>query len=213
MRSRQLKFVYWLVVGVACAPVLHKVFAESDAPRSGSPSAIGGGPASAAGEAAADPSRSGTSPHALTIPANAAATKTSRASGRAASRSGKPAPDHSGHARTGHASFYADRFGGRRMADGTPMDLRGDNAASRTLPLGTRALVTNLESGRRAVVTIQDRGPYVDGRIVDLSPATAATIGLTRTQGITLVEVAPITVPLPDGRVLLGDGASLSMLN
>jgi rare lipoprotein A len=56
-------------------------------------------------------------------------------------------------------------------------------------------------------VTIQDRGPYVRGRIVDLSPATAEEIGITRKEGVARVEVAPITVPQPDGQVKPGDGA------
>ncbi len=75
------------------------------------------------------------------------------------------------------------------------------NAASVTLALGTTAKVTNLETGRSAIVTIRDRGPYVRGRIVDLSPATARKIGLERKQGLVKVEVAPLTVPLPDGTV------------
>ncbi|HMN82242.1 MAG TPA: RlpA-like double-psi beta-barrel domain-containing protein [Burkholderiaceae bacterium] len=211
MRPRQLKIIYWLVVSVACTPVLHKVFADGGVPYDGGPHALEAARGSAAGDR--EPWRAGTLPRVITAPSDPSSTKAFSAPDRAAGRSGKPAPDHSGRARTGRASFYADRFGGRTMADGTPMDLGGDNAASRTLPLGTRALVTNLETGRRAVVTIQDRGPYIDGRIVDLSPATATAIGLTRTQGITLVEVAPITVPLPDGRVLLGEGAAVSALN
>jgi rare lipoprotein A len=93
------------------------------------------------------------------------------------------------------------------MANGAPMDPRGNNAASRTLPLGTVAKVTNLETGKSAVVTIQDRGPYVRGRIVDLSPATAHKIGITRRQGISKVVVAPIAVPLPDGTVKRGVAA------
>ena len=96
------------------------------------------------------------------------------------------------------------------MADGTPMRPQGNNAASRTLPLGTTALVTNLKTGRAAVVTIRDRGPYVKGRIVDLSPATAQKIGLDRKEGLTNVEVAPIEVPLADGSVkLVADNAGL----
>jgi rare lipoprotein A len=94
------------------------------------------------------------------------------------------------------------------MADGVPMDPQGDNAASRTLPLGTTAKVTNVETGKTAIVTIEDRGPYVDGRLVDLSPATAAKIGLTPRKGITKVVVAPIAVPLPDGKVKVGTAAS-----
>jgi len=66
------------------------------------------------------------------------------------------------------------------------------------LPLGTEAQVTNLKTGQSAKVTIQDRGPYAKGRIVDLSPATADKIGITRKQGIAKVEVRPITLPPPD---------------
>lgn len=112
--------------------------------------------------------------------------------------------DRSGKKRVGKASFYAHMFAGRKMADGKTMDPQHDNAASRTLPLGTTAKVTNLETGRSAFVTIQDRGPYVGGRIVDLSPSTAREIGLSHRQGITRVEVSPLAVPLPDGRVKLG---------
>ncbi|AEG93984.1 septal ring lytic transglycosylase RlpA family protein [Ramlibacter tataouinensis] len=115
--------------------------------------------------------------------------------------------DHSGRKQVGQASFYADKFTGRPMADGTPMDPRDDNAASKTLPLGTTARVTNLETGRSAVVTIQDRGPFVPGRIVDLSPATAERIGLSREDGLAPVEVAPIEVPQPGGGVRRGVGA------
>jgi rare lipoprotein A len=120
----------------------------------------------------------------------------------------KPAIDRSGGKRFGKASFYANFFAGRKMADGKIMDPQTNNAASRTLPLGTTAKVTNLETGKSAVVTIQDRGPYVDGRIVDLSPATAQKIGITRREGIAKVEVTPIAVPMPDGRIKLGAAAS-----
>jgi rare lipoprotein A len=119
----------------------------------------------------------------------------------------KPKPDLSGFKRVGKASFYADKLAGRKMADGTPMDPHDDNAASKTLPLGTTAKVTNLETGQSAVVTIQDRGPYVKGRIVDLSPSTARKIGITRNEGVAKVEVVPITVPLPDGSVKPGAAA------
>jgi rare lipoprotein A len=114
--------------------------------------------------------------------------------------------DRSGHSRVGKASFYAKMFAGRKMADGTPMQPTGNNAASLTLPLGTTAKVTNLETGKTAVVTIRDRGPYVAGRIVDLSPATAREIGLDKHAGVTKVEVAPMAVPMPDGQIKIGDG-------
>ncbi|HTD75360.1 MAG TPA: septal ring lytic transglycosylase RlpA family protein [Steroidobacteraceae bacterium] len=115
--------------------------------------------------------------------------------------------DRSGEKRLGKASFYHHMFSGRTMANGKRMNPAHNNAASRTLPLGTTAKVTNLETGKSAVVTIQDRGPYVDGRIVDLSPATAQEIGITRRQGVAKVEVSPIAVPLANGRIRLGAAA------
>jgi rare lipoprotein A len=129
------------------------------------------------------------------------------------SKAAKPAAsghqlDTSGRKQVGKASFYAPQFNGRKMADGNRMDPRDDNAASKTLPLGTKAVVTNLDTGKSAVVTIQDRGPYVAGRIVDLSPATAEQIGLTPQEGLARVEVAPIVVPLPDGSFKPGVAAN-----
>lgn len=107
--------------------------------------------------------------------------------------------DRSGRTRVGKASFYSRRFAGRRMADGTPMRPNTNNAASKTLPLGTTARVTNLETGKSATVTVRDRGPHVRGRIIDLSPATAREIGITREEGVARVEVTPIHVPDPSG--------------
>lgn len=126
-----------------------------------------------------------------------------------------PAPgklDFSAHARTGVASFYASQFFWRRMADGAPMDPHGNNAASRTLPLGTVARVTDVETGRSAIVKIEDRGPYVGGRIVDLSPTTARKIGITARQGLARVVVKPIAVPLPGGGMKLDTDAQESDL-
>src|SRR5882724_11341916 len=119
-----------------------------------------------------------------------------------------PTLDLSGHKRLGKASFYAQKFAGRKMADGTIMRPQSDNAASKTLPLGTTARVTNLETGQSTVVTIRDRGPYIQGRIVDLSPSTAKEIGIDHKNGVAKVEVAPIAVPLPDGSVKLGAAAA-----
>ncbi len=136
-------------------------------------------------------------------PASTEAAATSAAAGAAAEVPNEPRSepgskhklDRSGRAQTGKASFYAARYSGRTMADGTPMRLYSNNAASLTLPLGTVAKVTNLETGKSAVVTIRDRGPYVDGRIVDLSPATARQIGISTRQGLANVEVKPISLP------------------
>ena len=93
------------------------------------------------------------------------------------------------------------------MADGTRMNPQDDSAASKTLPLGTTAKVTNLETGESAVVTIRDRGPFVKGRIVDLSPATADKVGLARREGVSRVEVTPIAMPPSSDGARLPDGS------
>jgi rare lipoprotein A len=115
--------------------------------------------------------------------------------------------DLTGHKRVGKASIYAKRFAGHKMADGAAMRPQGDNAASKTLPLGTTAKVTNVETGASAVVKIEDRGPYVKGRIVDLSPSTAQKIGIDAKEGVAKVTVEPIAVPLPSGEIKPGAAA------
>lgn len=102
--------------------------------------------------------------------------------------------DHSGKTQTGKASIYSHRLAGKKMANGERMDPNSNNAASKTLPLGTRARVTNISNGKSAVVVIKDRGPHVKGRIIDLSPATAKTIGAGK-QGVIPVKVTPIAAP------------------
>lgn len=117
----------------------------------------------------------------------------------------KPLLDHSGKARHGNASYYARKFQGKKMADGTRMNPNANIAASKTLPLGTTARITNLESGKSEVVEIRDRGPYVGGRIVDVSPKVAEKLEM-KEDGVAPVVVKPITVPLPDGSVKTGAG-------
>ncbi len=119
----------------------------------------------------------------------------------------KLAPDLTGHKRVGKASIYAKHLAGHTMADGAPMRLEGNNAASKTLPIGTTAKVTNMETGASAVVKIEDRGPYVKGRIVDLSPSTAQKIGVDAKDGVAKVSVEPIEVPLPNRDVKPGAAA------
>jgi rare lipoprotein A len=118
---------------------------------------------------------------------------------------GPAKPDLSARKRRGNASYYAPQFFGKTMANGARMNPHGNNAASRTLPLGTVARVTNIATGRSAIIRIEDRGPYIKGRIVDLSPSTARKIGITKRIGVAKVVVAPIAVPLPDGRVKLAE--------
>jgi rare lipoprotein A len=118
-----------------------------------------------------------------------------------------PHLDRSGKTRKGEASYYGSKFYKKKMADGTPMDPQSSGAASKTLPLGTKARVTNLENGSSEVVEIRDRGPYVKDRIVDVSPKTADKLGLKK-DGTAPVEVKPLEVPQPDGSVKPGAGAA-----
>ena len=117
------------------------------------------------------------------------------------------ADDHSGRKQTGKASIYSQKFQGRKMANGKTFDHKANVAASKTLPLGTPAKVTNLENGKTTVVTVEDRGPYADGRIIDLSKSTASKLGISEQQGLAPVVVAPIAVPQKDGTVTAGAGA------
>ena len=117
------------------------------------------------------------------------------------------AEDPSGRLQVGKASVYSSRFQGRQMANGERFRHAGSDAASRTLPIGTQARVTNLQTGQTALVTVKDRGPFVDGRTVDVSRATAAQIGITRKDGVAPVVVAPVAVPQADGTVKAGAGA------
>jgi rare lipoprotein A len=115
--------------------------------------------------------------------------------------------DHSGRKQEGRASYYARYFDHRKMADGRPMNPNSNVAASKTLPLGTTAAVTNLRNGKTATVRIEDRGPFVGGRVVDLTPKVAGELDFKH-QGVTPVVVKPIAVPQPDGQVKLGAGAA-----
>jgi len=80
-------------------------------------------------------------------------------------------------ATTGRASWYGDAHQGKKTASGEAYDMAKLTAAHRTLPLGTRVRVTNVANGRAVVVRINDRGPFVAGRIIDLSQAAARALG------------------------------------
>ena len=94
-------------------------------------------------------------------------------------------------ASVGMASYYADKFQGRPTASGERFDNGKLTAAHRTLPFGTRVRVTNLANGRSVTVRVNDRGPFVKGRIVDLSVAAAKRIDMVRA-GVVRVRVEPI---------------------
>lgn len=81
---------------------------------------------------------------------------------------------------TGNASYYADKFQGRRTANGEVFRQGRRTAASKTIPFGTRVRVTNLSNNKTVKVRINDRGPFVEGRIIDLSKKAARKIGMIR---------------------------------
>ena len=120
---------------------------------------------------------------------------------------GKAPIDHSGRKQKGRASYYAGKFVHKKMADGKHMNPQDNVAASKTLPLGTTAKVTNLENGKSATVKVEDRGPYVDGRVVDVTPKVAQELDMKK-KGVVPVEVKPIAVPQPNGEIKLGAGAA-----
>lgn len=88
----------------------------------------------------------------------------------------------------GVASFYGKKFHGRTMANGKPFDMWAMTAAHKTLPLGTVVLVTSKISGKVVRVEITDRGPYIKGRVIDLSRAAAEALGFVN-DGLTEVVI------------------------
>lgn len=89
---------------------------------------------------------------------------------------------------TGKASYYANSFNGRPTASGETFRQRKLTAAHKTLPFGTRVTVINIANGKKVKVRINDRGPFVPGRIIDLSHKAASRIGMLNI-GVANVEV------------------------
>jgi rare lipoprotein A len=102
------------------------------------------------------------------------------------------------HTEKGIASWYGGKFIGRRTASGEIMDRHRLTAAHRHLPLGTVLLVTNRRNGRKVIVTVNDRGPMRHDRIIDLSPAAAAQLGMQR-KGLAQVEIRPVKATARSG--------------
>ncbi len=96
-----------------------------------------------------------------------------------------------GYDRVGVASWYGPRHHGRRTASGEVFDMNAATAAHPTLPFGTRVRVTNLETGRSVVLRINDRGPFVRRRIIDVSRRAAQALGFLR-QGTARVRVQAV---------------------
>lgn len=94
----------------------------------------------------------------------------------------------SGSSETGKASYYGGRHHGQRTASGERFDQNALTAAHRTLPFGTRVRVTNLNNERSVVLRINDRGPFVRGRVIDVSRAAAVRLDMLRA-GVVPVRV------------------------
>jgi rare lipoprotein A (peptidoglycan hydrolase) len=113
----------------------------------------------------------------------------------------------------GVASYYGSWHRGHITASGMPFDDRKLTAAHRTLPLGTHVQVTNLKNGRSVIVKINDRGPYVGHRLIDVSAAAARVLGFTH-RGVTPVKVRVVdarkgregSAPIHGGEVSLNAG-------
>ncbi len=88
----------------------------------------------------------------------------------------------------GLASWYGKKFQGKKTASGEKFNMRKLTAAHRTLPFGTRVKVTRIENGKSVVVKINDRGPFVEGRIIDLSKAAAKKLDMINT-GVARVRI------------------------
>jgi len=106
----------------------------------------------------------------------------------------KPVQKHTTHKKSsytqsGKASYYASKFQGRKTASGQRYDQNAKTAAHRSLPFGTKVKVTNVSNGKSVVVRINDRGPFVKGRIIDLSRSAFASIGNPRA-GVISVKIA-----------------------
>ncbi len=101
---------------------------------------------------------------------------------------GSASGDRSAYKETGEASYYADSLHGRPTASGEAYNKRKYTAAHRKLAFGTKVRVTNLSNGRSVTLRVNDRGPFVDGRIIDVSRVAAEKLDFVR-QGLAEVRV------------------------
>jgi len=99
-----------------------------------------------------------------------------------------------GYTQQGIASYYGGKFHGRKTASGEIFNQWARSAAHKSLPLGTKVRVTKLSNGRSIVVRINDRGPFVKGRIIDLSRKAAQDLGIIKS-GVAKVKVEVLSLP------------------
>jgi rare lipoprotein A len=111
--------------------------------------------------------------------------------GCAGKRASQTAPDLDGYSEKGQASWYGPKYHGRTTASGEPYDMHEMTAAHRTLPFGVLVEVTDLDTRRKVRVRINDRGPFVEGRIIDLSYAAARELGIVE-RGMARVRIVVV---------------------
>jgi len=112
---------------------------------------------------------------------------------------------HTGYREIGTASWYGTGFHGRKTSNGEIYDLYAPTAAHKTLPIPCYVEVTNLQNDRSIIVRVNDRGPFLHNRLIDLSYAAAVKLGFVE-QGTAPVEVRVLDVPGVDDRRQLADG-------
>jgi rare lipoprotein A len=100
----------------------------------------------------------------------------------------EPLQTHAGFVQTGIASWYGPDFHGKKTSNGETYDMHAMTAAHKTLPLGVFVKVQNRDNGREAVVRVNDRGPFVKGRIIDLSYSAAKMLG------VDILGTAPVRI-------------------
>jgi len=108
---------------------------------------------------------------------------------------------------TGIASWYGKKFHGLRTANGEIYDMHALSAAHKTLPLPTLVRVTNLDNGRSVIVRVNDRGPFVKERLIDLSYAAAQQLGYAD-RGTAHVRVQTLDMPAPNKKEILASAAT-----
>lgn len=129
----------------------------------------------------------------------------------------EPAPPRIKRVEVGWASWYGEPFHGRRTASGEVYDMYQLTAAHKTLSLGTGVMVTHVRNGKSVMVTINDRGPFVRGRIIDLSYAAAQALGMVE-EGVAKVRVEVLSkktasTSSPEGPFTVQVGSFISRSN
>jgi rare lipoprotein A len=121
-----------------------------------------------------------------------------------------PLQSAAGYDEIGLASWYGSDFHGKKTANGQTYNMYGVSAAHKTLPLGSRVRVTNLENNRSVVLTINDRGPFVNERILDLSYGAARKLGTVQT-GVAKVRVTSLDTTIVPTRLADSPGKLYSV--